>query len=297
MGIRISAVFFFAIMTAMVRLGHQNGISLIEAMFYRNVIAAPLIFAYITVGPGMPTLKTAHLGMHATRSAVGLLGMVFTYGAYILLPLAEATTIGFTTPIFATILSVIFLREFVGVHRWIAVLIGFCGVLLVTRPGSASIPPFGALVAVGSGLQSAIISIQLRHMGKTEFATTTVFYFALFSVLVTGAIMLICTALGGGWAGYGFHPHRGVALWSLIGLGVSGTLGQVALSSSLRYGAVSMLVVMDYSNLIWATVFGLLIFGELPAASTWSGAPLIIGSGLYIAWREHKRGVPARAMT
>ncbi len=288
-GVRLVAIFFLAIMTAMVRLGHLHGVSLIEAMFYRNAIAAPCLLAYIVAGPGMASLKTVHLRMHLTRSFVGLIGMVFTYGAFILLPLAEATTIGFTTPIFATILAALFLNEFVGLHRWSAVMVGFIGVLLVTRPGSGSIPPFGALIALASALTIAIISIQLRQMGRTEIATTTVFYFAFFSALVTGVVMIVCTLRGGHWAPYGFHTHHGAGFWSLIALGLSGAAGQVALSSSLRYGAVSLVVVMDYSNLIWATLFGWALFAALPAPTTWTGAPLIIASGLYIAWREHRR--------
>ncbi len=288
-GVRLIAIFFLAVMTASVRVAGANGVPLLETMFYRNLISLPLIAAYVALGPGIGSLRTNHIGAHMSRSALGLIGMVFTFGAYLLLPLAEATTIGFTTPIFATILAVVFLREFVGVHRWSAVVIGFIGVLLVTRPGSGAIPLTGALVALGSAFMIAIISILLRQLGRTEVATTTVFYFALFSAVVTGAILAAMALVGGAAARYGFHRHGAMAWLALAVLGVSGAVGQVALSSSLRFGAVSTVVTMDYSNLIWATLFGWVLFGQLPAASTWTGAPLIIASGLYIAWREQQR--------
>lgn len=288
-GIRLVAILMLAIMTALVKLANGHGVTLLESMFYRNAIALPVIVLFVMAGPGLASLRTDHLGAHISRSALGLVGMILTFGAYILLPLAEATTIGFTTPIFATILAVVVLREFVGIHRWSAVIIGFIGVLLVTRPGSGSIPLFGALVSLGSALMIAIISILLRQLGRTEIATTTVFYFALLSALVTGGVMLAGTLLGGGRALLAFHGHT-PAVWAiLIALGVAGAFGQLALTASLRYGAVATVVTIDYTNLIWATVFGWLLFGALPATSTWVGAPLVIGSGLYIAWRERVR--------
>ena len=294
LGIRLMAIFFLAVMTAMVKLAGEHGVSLLETMFYRNALSLPLILAFVLAGPGVRSLKTTHMMGHFTRSAVGLIGMVFTFGAYMLLPLAEATTIGFTTPIFATIAAVLFLNEKVRAHRWSAVIIGFIGVLLVTRPGSGSIPLFCACVALGSALIIAIISILLRQLGRTESAITTVFYFASFGALVTGALLGLATFMGGKWSAYSFHMHNHAALVALIGLGISGAIGQVALSASLRYGAVSTIIAMDYSNLIWATIFGWFLFGQLPAPTTWTGAPIIIASGLYIAWREHRRATQSQ---
>lgn len=277
-GMRLVAGFLFGIMFAAIKLSGEHGVGLIEAMFYRNLIACPLVLCWVAARRGVGALRTQHIGRHVTRAGVGLFGMCFTFGSYRMLPLAEATTISFTVPIFATILAVVFLREQVRIHRWSAVLVGFVGVLLVTRPGSGSIPLLGALVALMSALMISVISLQLRQLGRTEAATTTTFYFSLFGTIALLPAMPFV-----------FAPHDAGTWGIIIVIGIVGGLAQMAGSASLRLGAVSLVVAMDYAQLIWATLFGWLLFAQLPAPTTWTGAPLIIASGLYIAWREHKR--------
>jgi drug/metabolite transporter (DMT)-like permease len=117
-------------------------------------------------------------------------------------------------------------------------------------------------------------------MGRTEAATTTVFYFSAFSTLMLAFVMPF------------FAQQHDALTWGiLLLLGVSGSIAQIAMSASLRLGAVSAVVSMDYTQLFWATAFGFVLFGQLPAPTTWTGAPFIIASGLYIAYREHRRGV------
>lgn len=277
LGLRLTAVFFLASMSALIKLASTRGVHLAEAIFFRQFFALPVVILWVMAGPGLGSLRTARIGAHVVRTVVGLLGMIATFGSIILLPLAEQTTLGFTVPIFATILSVAFLGEKAGIHRWGAVLVGFIGVLVVVQPGSNHFPLIGAIVGLTAAFMIAVVSILLRQIGRTETAPTTVFWFSLLSIIPAGIV-------------YAFfaQPHDLTEWLLLIGIGVAGGLGQMALTGALRWGPVSLVVPMDYSSLIWATLYGWLLFSALPTAATWIGAPIIVASGLYIVWREHR---------
>ena len=292
LGLRLLAIFGLASLSLFVKLASESGIRLPEIMFWRQCAAMPVVLFWIMITAGLNSLKTQRFGAHILRSIVGTLGMFFTFGSIVLLPLAEATTLGFTVPIFATLLSALVLREHVGVHRWGAVTLGFTGVLVVTQPGMGGFPLTGALVGLMSAFMIGLISLQLRDMGRTEAAATTVFYFSVISSTLLLALHLAPLPLqleqAVAWGG-GTHS---LPQWGLIaGLGLCGGLGQIALTASLRYAPVSTVVGMDYTSLIWSTLYGWAIWGALPSTSTWAGAPLIIASGLYIAWREHRLSI------
>ncbi len=277
LGLRLTAIACLSTMAALIKLASMRGVQLAETLFFRQFFAVPIALAFVLAGPGLASLRTARIGRHITRTMFGVIGMVANFGAIILLPLAEATTLQFTVPIFATILSTLMLKEVAGLHRWSAVLLGFVGVLLVVRPGDGHFPLYAAATGLFAAFMVALISIQIRELGRTESATTTVFWFSLLSLPILGI-------------GYFFYAraHDPISWALLVGIGLIGGLGQMALTSSFRWAPVSTVVPMDYSGLIWATLYGWLLFGVLPIASTWFGAPLIIASGLYIVWREHR---------
>ncbi len=280
LGLRLLAILMLSTMGALIKLVETRGAHLIEIMLFRQLFAIPFILLWVAFGAGLGSLRTRHFGMHLTRSAVGLTGMVFNFGAVLLLPLAEATTFGFTVPIFATILGALVLKEPTGWHRWGAVLAGFAGVLIVAQPGGGHIPLGGALVGLTAALFVALVAIQLRQMGRTESPPTTVFWFSALSVPPLAI-------------GYAFvaAPHDAATFALLIAIGLVGGAAQLALTAALRFAPVSAVVPMDYSSLIWATLYGYLLFGVLPGPWTWAGAPIIIASGLYIVWRERRRGL------
>ncbi|WP_294244172.1 DMT family transporter [uncultured Sphingomonas sp.] len=277
-GLRLIAIFFLSTMSAFVKLAESRGASLSETMFFRQLCALPVVLAFVLAGPGLASLRTTRLKGHAKRAMVGLVGMVFTFGAVMLLPLAEATTFQFTVPIFATLLGALVLREKTGLQRWSAVLVGFAGVLLVVRPGANDMSLFGAFVGLMAAMFVAIVAIVLRQL-RDEPATTTVFYF---TVLTLPFIAVP----------YAFHlkMHDPLTWVVLVSIGLAGGLGQLALTGASRLAPVAAVVPMDYSGLIWATVYGWLIFGVLPTMGTWAGAPVIIASGLFIVWREQRLG-------
>ena len=267
-------------MTVLVKLASDAGVHLAEIMFWRQSLAVPVVLAWVIAGPGLASLATKRFGAHVTRSALGLTSMTFYMGSITLLPLAEATTLGFTTPIFATILAALVLREKVGKHRIAAVVAGFVGVLVIVQLGGNHIPASGAAVGLIAAVSVAITSLQIRDMGRTEGAATTVFWFSALSIIPMGLLLpFFITA------------HDGYEWALLAGIGTLGGIGQIGLTAALRLAPVSTVIGMDYISLLWSSLFGWLIWNYVPGPATWIGAAIIIVSGLYIAWREHRLSI------
>ena len=282
---RLASVVAFATMGALIKLTEARGAGLAELLFFRQAGAIPVVVAWVAIGPGLATLRTQRLPAHALRCAVGLSSMTCMFATLLLLPLAEATTLQFTVPIFATMLGALILREVTGIHRWSAVVLGFVGVVIVAQPGSGHIPLAGAMTGLAAAFLSAGVSILIRRMGSSEPPATIVFYFSVLSMVPLLPVFL--WTMGG---------HDATTWAMLVCVGLIGAIGQLAMTTALSLAPVSVVVPMDYSGLIWATLYGWALFGVLPGAATWLGAPLIVASGLYIVWREHRlaRGI-ARA--
>jgi len=282
-GLRLLSALLFSAMNAAIKLAELRGATLGELLFFRQAGAAVLVTAVIAAGPGLRSVRTARFGAHVGRAAVGLTSMAFVFSALVLLPLPEATTLSFTIPLFATVLGALLLGEPTGWRRWTAVATGFAGVVIVAQPFSADaggehFPLVGAACGIVAAFLTAAVMILLRQIGRTEAAGTTVFWFSALSCLPLGIVYAFVARS---------HPPIVWALLAIIGL--AGGCAQLAMTGSLRRGAVSLVVPMDYSSLLWATAFGWLAFGVWPTPATWLGAPVIIGSGLYIVWREHVR--------
>ncbi len=276
---RLAAMVSLAIMFAFVKLAGEQGVHVTESLFYRQLIAMPLIcFLIWRSQVGWPSIVSNKHGLHVLRSILGIFAMGLNFWAMTLLPLADATTISFTVPIFATLFAALILREKVGIRRWSAILIGFVGVLIVIQPGGSLIPAFGATVALAGALVTASVTLVIRMLGRTETSVVTIFWFSVYTL----PALAICAYIYGG-------GHDAKTWGYLLGIGIFGALGQLSITQSLRFAPVSTIVPMDYSALIWATIFGIVIFGQFPGLSIWIGAPIIIGSGLFIAWREHVR--------
>lgn len=263
-------------MAMLVKLAGDHGVHLFEIMFWRHVTTIPIIFGFLALTGGLANLRTQRFGAHLRRSVAGTFGMSLMFGAFLMLPLAEATALNFTVPLFATLLSMVMLREMVGPWRWFALAAGFAGILVITQPGSGHIPVVGALVGLGAALMMALLSILIKDLNRQDHPLAIVFWFAALGSPITAlALPFVMT------------PHDSTTWWLLLATGLSGTAGQVLLTLALRFGQVSSVIVMDYTGLIWATVYGWLVWDHLPPAATWLGAPLIIGAGIIIVWREH----------
>lgn len=288
--LRLLTAILLAIMFALVKLAATRGVHVVESLFYRQIGSVVCATGLVLAGPGLASLRTRRIGAHVGRMALGLVAMGLNFLAMILLPLAEATAIGFTVPIFATILAALLLGEMTGLWRWAAVAAGFIGVLVIVQPGPGGVPVDGALVALAGALLTAAVTIVIRRLGATERASTTVFWFAASSLVPLGLLM--------------FHfgrAHEGATFAILAAMALAGGLAQLTLTAALRVAPVAVVMPMDYTSLLWATLLGLWLFAELPSASVWIGAPVIIASGLVIVWREHhlarRAALAARAET
>jgi drug/metabolite transporter (DMT)-like permease len=275
--LRLLTALLLAVMFALVKLASTRGVNVVESLFYRQCGSALCATGLVAAGPGFDTLRTRRVWAHVGRMALGLAAMALNFMAFIMLPLAEATTIGFSVPIFSVVLAALLLGEPTGKWRWGAVAAGFAGVLLIVQPGSGGVPLLGASVALVAALLTASVTIVIRRLGATVRAATTVFWFAVSSLVPLGILMLH-------FAG----AHDGVTWLILGGLALAGGLAQLTLTGALRLAPVALVMPMDYTSLLWAVLLGASIFGELPSPWTWVGAPIIIASGLVIVWREHR---------
>lgn len=279
--LRVAAMACMACLSAIVKWTGSRGVPVFEIILFRNLFAFIPLGLYIARTTGFSVLRTRRPLGHATRSIVGLTGMVCGFSAVQHLPLTEATALQFTSPLFMTALSALLLSEKVGRHRWAAVFVGFLGVLIMARPipGEMNVP--GVTLGILSALGAAGAMVAIRQISDTERGPTIVFYFTLGGV-VLGAV------------GSAFHwvTPDPLTLAALVLGGLIGGVGQLFLTEALRQAPVGVIAPFDYTQLVWASLLGLVIWGELPHPLTLVGAVVVAASGVYILHRELRRFRP-----
>ena len=284
MMLRLVAVFLLASMIMVVKIAGDMGVNAVESLFYRFLFGFLFVFSWVAVRGKLATMKTKRLRLHFFRTLAGVIAMALTFQATLILQLPELATISFTAPIVGTILSIIFLKEVVGIRRWIAMIIGFLGVLIVVQPGQSQIAPHGALMAFGAVIAASYAFILIKHLSSTESSTTIVFWFTLMAIPVIGVPLFFVGSL-----------HSPLIYLMMAAIGFCGATGQIALSESLKYAPISLTAPIDYSHLIWSTIYGYLLWDFWPGSAIWIGAPIIIGSGIYIALRREQKKSRAEA--
>ncbi|ABC62573.1 DMT family transporter [Erythrobacter litoralis] len=284
LGLRLLTALSLATMAMLVKLGEQRGVHLLEMIFWRQAITLVVITGLLAWLGRLADIRTRRFGAHARRAIYGITGMMFVYGAVILLPLAEATTISFTTPMFAVLLALLLFREKIGLYRWGAVLVGFAGVAIVMQPGSGgAVDPFGIAIGLVAAFMVALISFQIQDLNTTETPYSIIFWFtALTAPLAALSLPFVLTA------------HDPVTWGIVLAMALCGAAAQILLTTSLRFGSAATIIVMDYTSLIWAVTYGWTVFDRVPPPTLWLGAPLIICAGLLVAWREHRLKQHAR---
>lgn len=236
-----------------------------------------LLLAMAVMGPGLVTgTRSAKPSLQLARSILILATTTLFFLGLKTVPLATATTIMFLTPIFVTVLSVPLLGEKVGGRRWLGVLTGFAGALVVVRPGFEAVS-VGVILLLVASLTNAVYQSFTRRIRHDDGPATTFFYTA-----VAGAAAFSAAAP--------FHwQSPGAIDWLLLaGLGLFGGLGHLLLIHALRLAPAAVVAPFTYTGLVWATLFGVALLGEVPDLWTMLGASLIIGSGLYIFQRERR---------
>lgn len=277
--LRLGAGACFSVMAALIKLAHDAGASTPELVFYRNLLGLVPLLLWIGWSGNFGAWRTKRPGAHLTRGLLGLMAMSASFGAVALLPLAEVVTLSFVAPLFAVALSAMILKEVVGRYRWTAVAIGFAGVFIVMQPAGSALSPLGLALALVGAMGVAAVTITIRQMSRTESTQTTVLWFTSFAVVASGLMMPAFA-----------QAHDGRVWAMLVGVGLAGGVGQLCLTGSLRAAPIAVVVPFDYTQLIWAVLLGWLIWSTEPQLTTWIGAAVIVGSGLYTLYREQKLG-------
>lgn len=247
----------------------------VEMVFYRGVIALGVLVPYMLLTQPWTVFKPQRIGIHLLRALVGNLGVAFVFWAYTLLPMADATALLFAAPLFVTALSPLILGETVDRYRWGAVGVGFAGIVLIARPSPEIFTHPASLIGLAAALCVALVDITLRKLGQTDDPLTTVFYFILIGVVVTAPYTL---AAGG-------RPEGRLLPW-LIGIGLFAAIQQVAKTRAYRLAEASLLSPYTYTAIIWAALAGWLFWDEFPSPAVIAGTGVVIGSNLFIVWRE-----------
>lgn len=280
-GFMILATMIFACVNALVKwLGPTY--PTVQLLFFRNAFALFPVLILLWHAGGFSALRTRRPMDHFWRAAVGMVSLACLFYALARMPLATVVAIMFAAPLFVTALSVPLLGEHVGPRRWAAVLVGFVGVLLIVRPGATAMDwALGA--AMAAAVMYALIMIFVRRLNRTESPSAIVFYYMASTVLVSGALLPLfwVTPLGWDWAG-------------LVALGILGGSAQICVTMALRNADAAVIAPLDYFSIVWSTLLGFLVWGEIPSSHVWMGVGVVIGSGLYIAHREARFRLPGR---
>ena len=261
-----------------------------EVAFGRTLFAFLTVAAIVLPRTGLAVLRTNRYREHLQRGLSQFGSMLCWFLAVGVLSLGSATAIGFAAPLFTTLLSIVILKEQVGIHRWSALLIGFVGVLIITHPGAGTLT-LGALFALGNAVLISTVAIAIRRMSMTESTETLTLY--------QMSIMTVCTAC---LLTLGFRaPHWADALMVALA-GIGNGIAQYWWTRSLSLAPPSAVVPFNYLSLIWAAMLGFAVWGDVPTPSLLLGSAIVVASGLYILWRETlrsaaRRTLPARPAT
>ncbi len=270
--IMIAATILFSIMHASIKF-MSNNLHPFEIAFFRNLfglfVIAPWFIKY-----GLKPLKTKKLKLHVARSFFNVIAMLSFFYALSITSLAEVSSLGFTAPLFASILAIIFLKEIVGFKRGLAIICGFIGTIIVIDPVYSSISMGHILVLLSASVWSISLII-IKILGRTESSVTITSYMVLFMIPLSGIAAFF----------YWETPTLYDLLFLLL-IGISGTSAQMLLAQALREGDTSIIMPFDFLKLIWAVSIGYLFFFEVPSLNVWIGSIIIFLSTLYIAYRE-----------
>lgn len=280
---RLGAVVVFGAMLVFVKLVSEQGVHTFQIIFFRNAFAFVPIVLAISLGSGFGSLRTRKPAAHFVRSAIGVAGMCCGFTAIGMLPVNEFTTINFTTPLMIAALSGPILGERVGAHTWAAVALGFTGVLIAVRPDPANMADMGVLLAFGQAAGAAGAMLAIRQLGATESGPAIAFYFTVAATLL-GAVTMP----------FVWRSPDALTLFYLVMIGLCGGVGQLLLTQAFKFAPAAVVAPFDYAALLWNGALAYLIWRETPAHWTVIGGAIVVGSGLYLIWRQRREAQARR---
>jgi drug/metabolite transporter (DMT)-like permease len=287
-GFKLSSVCVFLGMSSLLKA--SDGIPAGELVFFRSFFAILPIIVYLIVRGELGVgLVTKHPVSHLWRGLVGSGGMAFGFYALTQLPLPEAIAISYATPLLIVVFSAMFFHEEIRLYRWSAVLVGFVGVIIIIWPRltvfsggleNMSSATLGAISALIAACFAATAMMLVRRLVQTERSATIVLYFS-----ITSSLIGLCS-LPFGWL---MPTPEQFAL--LIGAGIFGGIGQILLTESYRHADMSVVAPFEYASLILSVIIGYIFFKDIPTVEMLLGGVIVVCSGLFIIYREHKLGI------
>jgi drug/metabolite transporter (DMT)-like permease len=289
---KIMAALSSTLMLACVK-GLDGAIPVGEVIFFRSLLAlVPLMIWLKTQGSIVEGIRTRNVRGHFLRGLAGTGGLYFSYLSLLYISLTDATAINYAAPLFTVLLAALLLREKVRHHRWVAVIAGFSGIIVMfsghlsLKASFSLAASAGILLALMAAFCTACALVQIRFLHGKEKPGAIAFWFA-----VTTATTSLIT-LAGGWI-----VPQGTQLLLLVGCGLLGGITQILMTLSLRYAEASLLAPFDYTTLLWSVAVGYLFLGNLPESTTVIGAILVVLGGLYSLLYERYRFRRNRAVS
>ena len=264
----------FSLMTVLIRMASET-VHPVQIAFFRNLFGLLAILPIVWRG-GLSALATRRPFLHLARGLLGFGAMVLLFSSFAYMPVAEATALTFTAPLFATAGAALLLGENVRARRWTATLVGFAGALIVLRPGAAAFDPMAA-VALGAAALMAVTTLIIKTLTRTDAPNTIVLYMGLVMTPVS-----LVPAL------FVWTPPDG-RTWVVLALvGLTATVGQLMLVRAYAAADASAVMPFDFIRLLFVTLAGWFAFAETPGVTTWIGGGVILASSVYIANRESR---------
>ncbi len=254
-----------------------GSIPVTQMLALRAAAIVPVLLAWHVWRGDLGAIRTRRPIAHALRATVAFLTPLFFFMALRDMPLADATVVAFGSPLFMTALSVLLLKEHVGIHRWGAVVFGFFGMLVVVQPTGDGFQPV-AMLAVLASLFYALMMITTRYLRGTETTTALVFYPNVGVGLIAACFLPFV------WVDMGAFD-----MGLLLAMAALALLGQVLLTKAIILAPIGTIAPFEYTALVWAAVFGYWIWNDIPGGNVWIGAALIVSAGLYTVHRETRR--------
>ncbi len=248
-----------------------------QVVFLRCITSAPLLAAWILIR-NRRAFRVKYPKDHLLRAVIGLIMLYAISESFRELQLSDAYAIFFAAPLLITILSGPILGEKAGPYRLAAAAVGFVGVLIVLQPGmNSQLISYGSIMALVCVVTYSFMALLLRRMGHHDSTVAIAFWFI--SLIGVGAGLFAILD----WKPMQWHHWP----W-LVLLGLTGTFGQLMLTGAFKRASVAVIAPLDYTHMIWAVIYGYIFWGHLPGMNTWIGTAVIVGSGLYIIFREHR---------
>lgn len=246
-----------------------------EAAFIRAIFGV-LLFVPVVMRQGIGALRTSRIGLLAARGLIHSGSMMLNFLALSLVPLATVAALRFSAPLWATLLAVFFLHEVIRGCRISALVAGFIGTLIVLRPGFVEVHP-GTLAALVSAAAWGVVMVEIKILSKTESGVAITFYGMLFIVPLSGLASIFV------WE----TPSLAMLGW-ILAMSVVGNVANLFMVASFKRADVAVLMPVQFTTMIWVSLFGFIFFDEVADLWTWVGAAIIFASTAYITLRERK---------